>query len=184
MENVMIDIETLGTKPYSVLLSLAGVEFDLESGETGRTFYQNISIQSCLDHNLVIEEQTLLWWLKQDKQAQETLINPTPKRDTLDNVLYKFYGWLINIKQQDKPLYMWGNSNRFDLGLLSNAMERVGIEKMPWNFYDERDVRTLVHFNPQIKKDMVFEGVKHSALDDCYHQIKYCSEIYRSLKTT
>tara|TARA_R110000851_G_scaffold45642_6_gene111582 strand:- start:33 stop:362 length:330 start_codon:yes stop_codon:yes gene_type:complete len=31
-------------------------------------------------------------------------------------------------------------------------------------------------------KDYKFDGIKHNGIDDCKHQIKYCSDAYRSLK--
>lgn len=49
MNHVMLDIETLGNQSNSVITSLGAVEFNLETGETGREFWQNIDVQSCLD---------------------------------------------------------------------------------------------------------------------------------------
>ena len=77
-------------------------------------------------------------------------------------------------------LQVWGNSARFDLGILENAYSKFNVN-IPWNHWNERDVRTLVAFAPEIKKNMVFEGVKHNPIDDCKHQIKYCCEIFKKL---
>jgi len=36
MDNIMVDIETLGNKSNSVILSIAAVYFDLQTGKTGK----------------------------------------------------------------------------------------------------------------------------------------------------
>ena len=46
---------------------------------------------------------------------------------------------------------IWGNSPRFDLGILQDAYRALNM-KIPWDFRKERDVRTLVSFIPEIKK--------------------------------
>lgn len=73
-----------------------------------------------------------------------------------------------------------GNSARFDLGLLENAYDKAMLS-IPWKFYQERCVRTLVSFNPEIKNNLEFTGTAHNALADCYHQIKYCNLTWISL---
>ncbi len=172
MKNVMIDLETMGNRSNSVVVSLAAVEFDLETGETGREFYKNISIESCLEAGLKIDASTLKWWFEQSKEAQTNLfINPEP----LSVVLVEFVNWL----QPDS--IVWGNSARFDLGLLQNAYNSLNFN-IPWNFWDERCVRTLLSFYPNAKKEVTFDGTAHNALHDCHYQIKYCSLVYNKLK--
>ena len=60
----MVDIETLGVSNNSVILSLAAVEFNKSTGETGKKFYKKISIESCLEAGLVIDADTLQWWME------------------------------------------------------------------------------------------------------------------------
>jgi hypothetical protein len=56
----------------------------------------------------------------------------------------------------------------------------------PWAFYEDRDVRTIAELGRRLfdyeYRKVTFEGTVHNALDDCKHQIKYCSEIYAKLK--
>jgi len=84
---------------------------------------------------------------------------------------------------KDKSYSVWGNSARFDCGILGDAYNKIG-RNIPWNFSKERCVRTLVSFNPEVKKKYVESnnGVAHNALDDCKLQIGYCTEIWKSLK--
>lgn len=169
----MIDIETLGTKSNSVIVSIGAVKFDLETGQTGDTYYVNIDLQSSLDAGLSIDAGTLMWWMKQSDDTRYRLIEDQAK--PLYNALSDLSIFI------DEDSQVWGNSARFDLGLLQDAYNKIK-RPIPWKFRNERCVRTLVSFAPEVKENTKFEGTAHDALDDCYHQIKYCSAIYNKLK--
>ena len=68
MQNVMVDIETLGTSSNSVILSIGAVEFDNEN--LGAEFEVYIDPESCTDHGLVIDAPTVMWWLGQSNEAR------------------------------------------------------------------------------------------------------------------
>lgn len=171
----MIDIETFGTKSNSVIVSIGAVVFDLESGKTGSLFHMDISASDCVKNGLKIDSDTFIWWLKQPKEAQRK-ITEDKNRKSLKIALLNLGRFIYDNCPPD--IQVWGNSARFDLGLIENAFDVIGF-KLPWNHYNERDVRTLVSFAPEIKNNMPFTGIKHYAIDDCKHQIKYCSEIYK-----
>lgn len=173
MKHVMIDIETLGTKPGSIILSIGAVAFDLDTGATDITFYREIDPNSSQDAGMKLDFDTVKWWITKSAKAQQAIINN--KGNKLTNVLIDFSTWLHYV---DEEIYLWGNSARFDLGLIQGAYEVLGMP-IPWNHYNELDVRTIVYFGREIKQRMPFSGVKHNALDDCFHQIKYVCEIYR-----
>jgi hypothetical protein len=81
----------------------------------------------------------------------------------------------------NKDAKIWGNSARFDLGILQNA---YNIQNMPipWDFRKERCLRTLVEYNPTIKSSYKYSGTAHNALEDCYNQINYATEIFKAIK--
>ncbi|QNK63967.1 3'-5' exoribonuclease [Pedobacter sp. PAMC26386] len=181
MENVkklghlMVDIETMGSKSYSVICSIAAVEFDLATGETGRTFNCNIDIQSCMNAGLNVDGDTILWWLKQSEEARlNILVNP----EQLVIALLNFTEFVDGLSPDQ--LKVWGNSARFDLGIIENALQTKG-QTVLWKHWNERDVRTLVSLAPEVKKGIPFIGTRHDALADCHHQIKYCSATYKKL---
>ena len=173
MNNLMIDIETYGTSSNSVILSIAAIEFDIDTGKTGKTFYVNIDPASCVNAGLKQDSQTVQWWKEQDKKAWQRL---TKGRVSLKVAMTRFNEFL-----SEKTYIPWGNSARFDLGLITDAMAAVGM-KPNWSFRNERCVRTLVGFAPEVKEKHVFQGVMHDALDDCRNQISYCSKIWNKLK--
>lgn len=172
MKHVMVDIETFGNKSNSVIASISAVYFNLETGETGAEFNQLINIQSCVDIGLNIDTSTLKWWMTQSDEAREIVISGKKHIRYVLELLSNF----IN-----KEKFVWGNSARFDLGILSDAYNSCNL-KPSWDFRKELDVRTFVFLNPTIKENFEYKGIKHNAIDDCKNQIEYCSMIYNSLK--
>jgi hypothetical protein len=172
MKHVMIDIETMGSQSLSSIVSIGAVRFDLKTGEVGEKFYVNVDLQSCIDAGLNINSDTLMWWLNQNEEARKKI---TEKGFTLPVALLSLSSC---ITKEDE---VWGNSARFDLGILSDAYNAVKLP-IPWDFRKERCVRTLVSFAPFIKDVEPNTGVAHDALADCIFQISYCSKIYNKLK--
>lgn len=177
MNNVMIDIETFGNKSNSVIVSLGAIAFDIETGEMGDEFYERIDIDSCLKEGLEVTGSTLKWWLVQNEAARQEVAKGG---GTIREVLIAFAKYLADTGVKN---IMWSNGLRFDISLLEDAYTKLDYI-VPWEFRDERDVRTLVAFAPHIKNKIVSEwdGTLHNAKDDCKMQIKYCSEIYKKLK--
>ncbi len=170
----MLDIETLGVSPGCVVLRLSAVEFDISTGKTGTEFDMGISVDSCVNSGLVIDPATMKWWMGQNDKAKEVAFN---SENDLKDVLIAFNEFITPLGN----VSVWGNGVRFDVGILEGLYKAVGM-KMPITGRQERDVRTLVSFRPEIKQNMPFTtGDQHVALDDCKHQIKYCSAIWNNI---
>lgn len=171
-KDLMIDIETMGTNPNSSILSIAAIEFNIDTGEIGKEFYTNICLQSCKNLGLDIEPSTVLWWMNQNESARKKLIEE-PGLSIIE-ALKSFNNFIQgNYK-------IWANSPAFDCEILKNAFKK-SLLPIPWNFWDERDVRTLVSIYPEIKQNCTFKGTGHNALDDCKHQIEYCTLIWKKI---
>lgn len=178
-DNIMVDIETLGTKSNSVILSIGAVQFDITTSKTSKTFYQVLDLNETLKNSeFKIDASTLIWWINQNKKAKEVFENKN-RIHPLDGI-NNLKNWISEINTYD-DIKIWGNSNRFDLGLLENYFTYYGFET-PWSYKNERDIRTLVALAPEIKNNHKWIGTSHNALDDCYNQIAYCSKIWKKLK--
>lgn len=163
-EHLMIDIETMANESFSSIISLAAVEFDINTGATGKEFYENISLQSCLDLGLIVNADTIMWWMKQSDEARKILTSGTI---SITDALTSFSAFC------NQDYQVWGNSARFDLGILQNAYNKANMP-ICWDFRKERCVRTLVSLEPEVRKQYTFSGTAHNALADCHNQIQYC----------
>lgn len=164
---VMVDIETLGLDPGSAILSIGAVRFD--AGEIGETFERSISLSSCQEHGLEIDAGTLEWWFEQGDDAQGQLVGG----DDLGDVLGAFSDWYGDADE------VWANSPSFDCSLLEIAFDRIGTET-PWEFYEERDFRTLKSL--PVAEVVTHDGVDHDALDDAMHQAHVASTTLERLE--
>lgn len=170
--SIMIDIETMARGSKAAIVSIGAVEFNMNTGETGRELYVNVSLQSCLDKGLRVEGDTIMWWMQQSDEARKALMdNPLSLGDAM-LALYTF------VEQCGFDYEVYGNGPKFDLGILTDAYEVCGMST-PWRFWNERCVRTISMFLPHEKGMTKFVGTAHNALADCHHQIKYCSQIWR-----
>lgn len=174
----MIDIETMAQGPNAAILSIAGVRFDLETGQTGAWMHEPVSLASSQEYGLEIDASTVLFWLDQSKEAQRGWRVEHPKLlPSALNVLTH----LVNV--EGGTSWVWANSPSFDCVILANAY-KVTKQQKPWSFRAERDVRTLI----QLGRDVGFDakaaprtGVAHDALADCHEQIAQCHRAWQHL---
>jgi len=171
--NLMLDLETMGTTNNSAIVAIDAVSFDINSGQFGNEFYRTVNLQSCLLAGLEMNASTILWWLRQSEEARSEL----SKKDgiPLIQALSEFSDFCEN-----KNYTIWGNSASFDCGILANAYNKAAIE-IPWKFWNERCLRTLANLRPEIKDLTQSVGTAHNALDDCKFQINYCTKIFKSI---
>jgi hypothetical protein len=173
----MIDIETMGNKSNAVILSVSACYFDPKTGDIGDKFDKQINLQSSINACRDIDASTLIWWMDQEDTARKQFKNSL-RAPKMSDVLKEF-GEFIK-----KGSLVWGNGASFDLTILSTAFAKCRLP-LPWDFWNERDVRTIVHLGKELgfdpKKDMPFVGVRHNALDDSIHQSKYVSAIWKMI---
>lgn len=174
----MLDIETLGNKTNSVILSIGACYFDPKTGEIGDTMSVHIDASSCIDRGLSMDASTVLWWLSQEKGAQAKITEGQNASEDITTALKDLTRFIHSESQ------VWGNGATFDNSIVKNAYEKCNMGA-PWKFWNDRDVRTILELGYQIgfnpKKDIPFEGVRHDALDDAIHQAKYVSAIWQKL---
>ena len=190
MNHVMLDLETLGQEPGSVILTISAVQFDLETGRTGLIFHESINLESSLRIGLKIDPETFKWWLGRSKESRTALQNDLNKGSDIRDVLADFDAFLGSLPHESlRQLYpksdiiVWGRGPRFDMGLLTFAYKTLNYN-IPWNFRNERCVRTYESLRPEIKErvDQEERGILHNGVDDAKHQIKYIQKIHYAVK--
>lgn len=171
----MIDLETLDTETTAIILSIGACLFDIFTGEIIDEFYYVISIDDQVRMNRTISQSTLLWWMDQGNDATSAVFRRDIERTPLKSALYLLRQF---IPERAK---VWSNGSNFDISMLDNAY--VDCES-PWNFWDIRDVRTIVDAVDGFidRSDIEFEGTPHNALDDAKHQAKYISIMYQRIR--
>jgi len=167
MNNIMVDVESLGIHPGSVLLSIGAVRFSMGLGRSlGEEFYVNIDVGSSLRFGLKIESSTFYWWMRQGDNARWSLSNPKPLQ--LLDALAAFREFVV----PDESPMLWAKPPGFDLGLLQELYRNTD-QPRPWGFRNERDVRTFCDAAARMKWEYpkIKSSIKHNALADAKAQV-------------
>lgn len=165
----MLDLETLGQKPGSVIVAIGAVKFG--RGQILDSFYEIVDPQSCVAHGLRMDASTVLWWLKQSDAARAAITQPGRE---LKEVLWRFTAW-VDVIDAD----MWGNGASFDNVLLGSAYDHAQMTR-PWSYYNDRCYRTVKNLHPDVK--MVRSGTYHHALDDARCQAIHLMEMLGGMR--
>jgi hypothetical protein len=169
----MIDIETMGTAPFSPVIAIGAARFEAGPMQAMPPFYQAITLESCLEVGLKPSASTIKWWMKQSDSAK--LIFSDPAAVDLPLALDAFTDWIGG-----RPDRLWGNSAAFDLGLLADAYRACG-KVIPWAFYNERCYRTLKGLPGMDRFSLKRVGTHHNALDDARSQAGHCRDMLMSM---
>jgi exodeoxyribonuclease VIII len=170
MKNVMVDLETLGAGNNAVIIAIGAVEFCKDAG-IGRTFYELIDPQSCVEQGLKMDVDTVMWWMRQSDSARAAFDRPSRH---LNAVLLDFATWF------PEGAALWGNGATFDNVILSSAYKSAQINR-PWGRWDDRCYRTLKNLRPNIK--LARSGTHHNALDDARTQALHAIDLLVEVAT-
>lgn len=180
MQDLMIDLETMGINSNAVITQIGACFFNRDTGEITKKFLQNVTISSCLKAGLEVDESTILWWMKQSDEARKSVY------DNKDD-MYPLQKALLNFKIFFPPglrdiVYTWSHAT-FDFVILLNAFKKIDLQS-PFSYRRALDIRTLVHLvNLNYKDETFSEGLHiHNALDDCIRQVRYVVEALKLLK--
>jgi len=146
--DLMIDVETLGTKPNSAILSFAFVQMDFKNNKLGHFLeVAPININSCQRVGMKVDGASIDWWFSQTKENQLSLKRAKDGHQVLIKEAAQAAGEWIVTRFGDKPVRVWGDSARFDVGLMANMFASCGF-KMPWDFKNEMCYSTLKTMHP------------------------------------
>jgi len=180
MKYLMLDLETLGKGNNALVTTISAVQFDLSTGKIGAEIELGLDWEEEIEKGAEIDISTFRWWLNQNKEAQERMIN-TPTF-AVKTALIQFANFIVKNFKDLNNVRLYGNGATFDNVIIRNLYQRHGIEFI-LPYWCDKDVRTLVDITGINPRDYEFEGVKHRGVDDCKHQIKYCCDGYSKFRS-
>lgn len=173
MNNMMLDLETLGTSSNAAIVSIGAVYFDPTTNTLGNEFYADIDLKSAVAFGGQIDADTVIWWLGQSEDARKALYLPhqTTTAVNILTTLESFAEFCV------PKVHIWGNGVDFDNVVLGNAYKRAEME-MPFSYGKNRCFRTMKAMLPSVNVNR--EGTHHHALDDAKHQARYLMAAMRA----
>lgn len=191
LQEIMIDIETLGVSKNSCILLIGAIKFSRNKPiptnfssikqitDNLDTFYRKISISSCRKLGMEIEHPTLDWWKEQESEVFNEVFSKND-RIPIDQALKELTDWMTPSIHR-----FWARGPDFDYGILGNAFEKCEL-KTPWKFFHTRDVRTVIDIceievGDKIIGNAELNRFKHNPIVDCYLQILSVQEGYKKI---
>jgi exodeoxyribonuclease VIII len=170
--HIVIDLETLGKGPRAVIATMGIVV--VERLEITAELYLRVDLEDLQQQGLECDASTAVFWLRQSDAARQE-ITTREGRLPLDVAL----GHVIELVDKYSRPFIWASSPSFDCVILRNAFDYCAFFT-PWEYWHERDIRTLVALYPALK-ELPFEGIKHHALHDARHEARQVIEGLRLL---
>ena len=173
MSDIMLDLESLGTRPDCAILTLGAVKFNpFKPDDFGDSLYFRIDVDEQLALGREVQEDTLRWWASQAKDVREEALG-TEGRVSLETMYKDLNRFCVGVEN------IWCQGPAFDIVILENIYRQMGWPT-PWQFWQIRDSRTLfgVHGDPREKN----KAGLHNALEDCISQAQGVQAVYHALK--
>ena len=189
MKHMMVDIETLGTSPESIILEISVILFDLDDphGWSPLTLKLDQAEQSFAGRS--IDKDTLHWWAKTIEKAKEKDYASALAMEALVNnknmTVHASFAH-ENIKSYLKRVdgYIWCKGAAFDFPIIKSYFTSMGLPD-PFSenflFRKQLDLRTLEYcaklagFSGEYK---VRSEARHLSFDDCLIQIGMLRELH------
>jgi 3' exoribonuclease, RNase T-like len=172
MPDVMLDIETLGTCPDCVVLTLGAVKFNPHTREDiAGGIYCKPDVDDQIVRGRIVREDTMQWWLDQAEAVREEALG-MEDRIPVEQMLRELNRFLVGVKN------IWAQGTVFDIGILEHLYKQYNMVPN-WEYWQIRDSRTLfgVHGDPRVKGK---EGL-HNALEDCVSQAEAVQQIFSQI---
>lgn len=134
MTHIMLDIETLGTRPGAIVLSAALVRFQDEQATT-----VTLSIPDQEAIGLEKDPATQGWWAQQPPAAWEKV---TAGAIPLQAALSHLTNWLNWAEPDIFQRMIWCHGATFDAPILGEVYRKASLEP-PWKFWNIQCTRTL-----------------------------------------
>lgn len=173
--DVMLDLETLSTRPDATILTFGACKFNPYSQEDitqGIYFRINVDEQITLGRH--VDDNTIEWWGKQSQDVYDEAFNPND-RISLEQFTRELNRFIVGADN------IWAQGPVFDIVILENLYRQMGLP-CPWQFWQIRDSRTLLSSlgDPREKN----KAGLHNALEDCVSQAQAVQYVFKQAGIT
>ena len=163
-KDLSLDIETLGVKHNSPILSIGYCWFNYDNPDiepTGKG-YAAFDVEYQTKHQgRVIAADTVKWWMGQSDAARNALF---------PNQVVLFQSFIERLtKMTDAADAIWAKGPDFDCNILASMIEACSYD-YKWPFWKNSCVRTMCNRFPSLHRHIKLDGAAHNALDDAVHQ--------------
>lgn len=185
--HIMVDLETLGLDAGDAIIAIGAVVFvdngrwvDLANPFPHHSFYLEINAVSAQAVGLNINNDTVLWWGRQDDYARALFDRVYTQGGgvPIAEALTSFSTWF----GQFPYARLWGNGAEFDNALIKAAYRITLDFPAPWGHKDSRCFRTLKAILPSMEMEYN-QASAHNAYYDALDQARHAQKVMHALGT-
>lgn len=177
MQIMMLDTETLGLSPKSLVTQIAAGWYDLEARKMIALWSWLPNLDEQWDRK--VDAKTVMWWLKQSNDARLAI--------TGDQRTEAYHIWQ-EVKRLAETVGaggVWAKPATFDLPLLADYFEETTAEQQPWHYRQARDMQTIARlYDPHGLVEMTVpkdDSRAHDASYDVLWQCDYLAALYHAV---
>ena len=143
---LLIDIETLGSRDDAVIASFAATVFNFNEKDAtyadilDRTFYVKLDIKDQISRfKRTTDSGTIDWWKKQPREVREMSIIPSADDVKVDEMLCMFRDFLEHNKFDYYNSYTWTRGIAYDIPKVEQLIKAVADAETPNLFNNNFD---------------------------------------------
>jgi hypothetical protein len=175
----IFDVETLGKRSNSVILSMAAIYFDPDTKPSPQelrdsAFFAKFSVKEQVkEYGREMNQPTMDWWKKQCDNVRTASFVPSEVDCSFVDGYESMRKWAAS--KNDTKCWVWARGN-LDQLVMDDIEEQLELEPI-WPYARWRDVRTAVDFLYNTTNgytDVDYPGfdsrnhiTKHNPIDDC-----------------
>jgi len=172
--HLMVDIETLGSRPGAAIASIGAVVFT--PSRVISEWECVVNPETCQLAGLKMDAATVMWWMRQSDAARASTFG----QRGID--IHRALTDLAIFATDEGVSDYWSHGATFDLVILSEAALTVGAPQLVKDFRRARDTRTLYEITGVNPKTFMGTGTAHKAVDDARAQALAVIESWRILQ--
>ena len=182
--DLMIDLETLGTRKTSAIRQIGLVAFNAKPGTPPAMLERQIivDVDSQTDLGATVDWDTIAWWFQQEQAARDSMVGKFGGESIhrACDVVNSFWDQAFYVETHPKdPDFdtferVWGHGPSFDVAILENMFELAG-KKPRWGYRSPRDTRTLSDF---FEAERPTPLIPHIAVQDAVAQAQWVRNMY------
>lgn len=178
--HVMIDIETLGLRPDSVVVSIGACVFQhvddqgLPSVSDRAHFVLGVESQTRIGRH--VDPATMIWWSKQQIEARDVVQEAVQTNEDYGHSLLNLDIYLNERCSGDESrLRIWSDGAGFDPVILADLYRSSALREPYWPWWATRCYRTLRAHVPIDTMPIDRPEVPHHAMHDAIAQARNAS---------
>ena len=176
--DIMLDLETLSTRPDATILTFGACKFSPYNQEAiDKIIYFRVNLDEQIALGRHVDDNTIAWWGEQDDDVREEALGEGD-RISLEQFTQELNKFIVGCDN------IWAQGPVFDIVILENLYRQMGLP-CPWQFHQIRDSRTLLGtygncYWPTNKN----KACRHISIEDAINQAQAVQEWFKLIGIT